>query len=102
MPRCPPGSTLFPYTTLFRSGSIVAAYLYWDWFMQPVLNLGNFYNQMMMAMAGAERIFNLLDTPPDVRDLPGAKPIPRIVRSEEHTSELQSQSKLVCRRLLEK
>lgn len=60
-------------------GSIVAAYLYWDWFMQPILNLGNFYNQLMQAMAGAERVFNLLDTPPDVQDLPEAKPLPRIV-----------------------
>jgi ATP-binding cassette subfamily B protein len=60
-------------------GSIVAAYLYWDWFMQPILVLGTFYNQLMQAMAGAERVFNLLDTPPDVQDLPNAKPLPRIV-----------------------
>jgi ABC-type multidrug transport system fused ATPase/permease subunit len=60
-------------------GAIVAAYLYWDWFMQPVLTLGNFYNQLMMAMAGAERVFNLLDTDPDVSDEPGAKPLPRII-----------------------
>src|SRR4051812_47067949 len=46
-------------------GTIVAVYLYWDWFMNPVLQLGNFYNQLMQAMAGAERVFNLLDTPPD-------------------------------------
>jgi ATP-binding cassette subfamily B protein len=59
-------------------GSIVSAYLYWDWFMNPVLNLGNFYNQAMMAMAGAERVFNLLDTSPDVHDLPDARPLPRI------------------------
>jgi ATP-binding cassette subfamily B protein len=32
----------------------------------------------MMAMAGAERVFNLLDTRPDVRDLPDSKPLPRI------------------------
>jgi ATP-binding cassette subfamily B protein len=46
--------------------------------MQPILNLGNFYNQLMMAMAGAERVFNLLDTRPDVQDQPDAKALPRI------------------------
>ncbi|HTL29246.1 MAG TPA: ABC transporter ATP-binding protein [Tepidisphaeraceae bacterium] len=60
-------------------GSIVAAYLYWDWFMQPILNLGNFYNQLMQAMAGAERVFNLLDMKPDVQDVPQAKPLARII-----------------------
>lgn len=60
-------------------GSIVAAYLYWDWFMNPVLNLGNFYNQLLMAMAGGERVFNLLDTKPDVHDVADAKPIPHII-----------------------
>jgi ATP-binding cassette subfamily B protein len=47
--------------------------------MQPILNVGEFYNQMMMAMAGAERVFNLLDTKPDVTDEAQAKPLPRIV-----------------------
>ncbi len=57
-------------------GSVVTAFLYWDWFMGPILNFGNFYNQLMMAMAGAERIFNLLDTQPEVTDVPGAVPLP--------------------------
>jgi ATP-binding cassette subfamily B protein len=56
----------------------VAAYLYWDWFMNPILNFGTFSTQLMMAMAGAERVFALLDTPPDVQDEPDAKPLPRI------------------------
>jgi ATP-binding cassette subfamily B protein len=59
-------------------GGVVLAYMYWDAFMNPVLLFGNFYNQMMMAMAGAERVFDLLETPPDVQDLPHAKPLPRI------------------------
>ena len=59
-------------------GGVVAAYLYWDWFMNPIINFGTFSNQMMMAMAGAERIFALLDREPDVFDLPDAKPLPRI------------------------
>ena len=59
-------------------GSIVAVFLYWDWFMLPIVNFGNFHNQLMSAMAGAERLFNLLDTPPDVADVPDAKPLPTI------------------------
>ena len=60
-------------------GAVVAAYLYWDWFTQPILNVGEFYNQLMQAMAGAERVFNLLDTKPDVQDAAGAKALPRII-----------------------
>lgn len=60
-------------------GAVVAAFLYWDWFMNPILNFGDFYNQLMMAMAGAERVFSLLDTKPDVQDVAEAKPLPRIV-----------------------
>jgi ATP-binding cassette subfamily B protein len=59
-------------------GAVVAAFWYWDWFMAPIITLGNFINQLMMAMAGAERVFNLLDTRPDVTDEPGAVPMPRI------------------------
>jgi ATP-binding cassette subfamily B protein len=59
-------------------GSVVAAYLYWDWFMNPILTLGTFYNQLMQAMAGGERVFALLDTPPDVQDAPNATPLSRI------------------------
>src|SRR5688572_30976156 len=66
MIRRPPRSTLFPYTTLFRSGG-------------PRGRLLRFARDQ--AIRGA---------------LIGVK------RSEEHTSELQSQSKLVCRLLLEK
>jgi ABC-type multidrug transport system fused ATPase/permease subunit len=61
-----------------KVGGVVAAYLYWDWFMNPIINFGNFSNQMMMAMAGAERIFALLDREPEVFDLPEAVPLPRI------------------------
>jgi ATP-binding cassette subfamily B protein len=59
-------------------GAVVAAFLYWDWFMNPIVNFGNFYNQLLMAMAGAERVYNLLETQPDVQDAPDAKPLPRI------------------------
>lgn len=60
-------------------GAVVAAYLYWDWFMNPIRNFGTFYNQLLVAMAGAERVFNLLDMKPDVQDQPGAAALPRIV-----------------------
>jgi ATP-binding cassette subfamily B protein len=59
-------------------GAVVAAYLYWDWFMNPIRNFGNFYNQLLMAMAGAERVFHLLDMKPEVHDLPDAAALPRI------------------------
>jgi ATP-binding cassette, subfamily B, bacterial len=59
-------------------GAVIAAFLYWDWFMNPILNFGNFYNQLMMAMAGAERVFDLLGMQPDVQDVPDAKPLARI------------------------
>jgi len=60
-------------------GKVVAAYLYWDWFMNPIINFGNFYNLLMQAMAGSERIFSLLDLEPEVLDVAGATPLARIV-----------------------
>src|SRR2546422_5865240 len=84
MIRRPPRSTLFPYTTLFRSH----------------------------ARRGAGRI-ELADHPVEARELPGGVRWIRrsedralyacpSMRSEEHTSELQSRLHLVCRLLLEK
>ena len=59
-------------------GSVVAAFLYWDLLMSPILTFGNFHNQLMQAMAGAERVRDLLDLEPEVRDLPDAQPLPPI------------------------
>jgi len=59
-------------------GAVVQSFMYWDWFMNPIIEFGNFYNQLMQAMAGAERVFNLLDTPPEVQDVPNAVPLPRV------------------------
>src|SRR3954469_16263559 len=59
-------------------GAVLAAFLYWDIFTNSILDIGNFYNVMMMAMASAEQVFNLLDTLPDVSDVPDAEPLPRI------------------------
>jgi ABC-type multidrug transport system fused ATPase/permease subunit len=60
-------------------GAVVAAFLYWDWFMNPIIDFGAFSNLLLQAMAGAERIFSLLDTAPDVQDLPGAYPLPHVI-----------------------
>src|SRR5256885_10388545 len=88
MIRRPPRSTLFPYTTLFRSG-----------FHRPVpagdpgnhrLKAHNLAAVWRSFRAGGARCLVLVgpEAPPD--------------RSEEHTSELQSPCNLVCRLLLEK
>src|SRR2546430_7838030 len=92
MIRRPPRSTLFPYTTLFRSPRGA---------------------RLVVAVAGGKRDWQpgdvdavhgpLLDQPREDphTDAVGRAPA-RHTRSEEHTSELQSQSNLVCRLLLEK
>src|SRR2546430_11864237 len=82
MIRRPPRSTLFPYTTLFRSRHRPAA-AGERGRLQPALLEG-----VLRAGQGAARAR---------RHSPAVDP-----RSEEHTSELQSQSNLVCRLLLEK
>src|SRR2546427_5938931 len=83
MIRRPPRSTLFPYTTLFRSAITVTGALMWRaWWTLPV-NVVRAAS-VVHAIAGVWMIGLI------------------IMRSEEHTSELQSQSNLVCRLLLEK
>lgn len=59
-------------------GTIVAVYGYWDRLMASIVFLGNFYNQLMQALAGAERVFSLLDIQPDVSDVAQAKALPAI------------------------
>jgi ABC-type multidrug transport system fused ATPase/permease subunit len=69
-------------------GAVVAIYFYWDRFMGPTINMGNFYNTLMGAMASAERMFSLLDLKPDVQDRPNAKPVERLtgqIRFEDVT-----------------
>src|SRR3712207_7116268 len=83
MIRRPPRSTLFPYTTLFRSRA--------GHHGVPVRGAGR---AALPAPAGRDHLRLL--RPAEVAD-------PRVrVRSEEHTSELQSRQYLVCRLLLEK
>src|SRR2546430_10339060 len=76
MIRRPPRSTLFPYTTLFRSAAGIGC-----------------------ARAG---VFETTFREETETDLFGERRSCAAARSEEHTSELQSQSNLVCRLLLEK
>src|SRR3712207_8907385 len=81
MIRRPPRSTLFPYTTLFRS----------------VRQDEAARNRRHRQGAGPEDVVRGLDLPRN-----GAAEVEEIIRSEEHTSELQSRQYLVCRLLLEK
>src|SRR5688572_32665047 len=83
MMRPPPRSTLFPYTTLFRSRQVQI--IEQDASLGRLVEPDQQVGQGGLACAGAAHHGDVA---------------PR--RSEEHTSELQSQSNLVCRLLLEK
>src|SRR2546430_12817567 len=93
MIRRPPRSTLFPYTTLFRSPAAkisIAQFNKIDWtfvFVVPPVagHLAAFPINRHKRSGSQQRIHRFV-----------------FKRSEEHTSELQSQSNLVCRLLLEK
>src|SRR5688572_32719800 len=86
MIRRPPRSPLFPYTTLFRSG--------WE-----TLGLDGGFGMWTLPGYGD----HLERDDPDLRKRMSELGAPAgFERSEEHTSELQSQSNLVCRLLLEK
>src|SRR5690606_41816924 len=92
-PPCPP---LFPYTTLFRSGSAKARPEDQAIPCSEVDNLALVVGDDGITGEDAEIFPFLVDDPP----LAGCRfPHPR---SEEHTSELQSRENLVCRLLLEK
>src|SRR2546422_1589111 len=87
MIRRPPRSTLFPYTTLFRSSAFP--------------DLAHLHQRMgeiarVRGHFGEHLVHERRVRPPGERGLPG------LARSEEHTSELQSRLHLVCRLLLEK
>src|SRR5262245_62481442 len=90
-----PRSTLFPYTTLFRSEGL-SARLIWD--AVP----GTQYLRRPIWDAFLQRIANCIPICRRIQQ-PARRPaIAREPRSEEHTSELQSLRHLVCRLLLEK
>src|SRR5260370_32720474 len=83
MIRRPPRSTLFPYTTLFRSRAYAPRQL-WMW---PNARISVMGGQQAASVLLQVRLDNLRSS---------------TLRSEEHTSELQSHLNLVCRLLLEK
>src|SRR5947209_15957533 len=93
MIRRPPTSTLFPYTTLFRSGFVYA-------------NIGgtlffNGYEPNSYPQWDGPEMWKTDGTVAGTAPLPRPTPV-TASRSEEHTSELQSRQYLVCRLLLEK
>jgi ATP-binding cassette subfamily B protein len=59
-------------------GDLVMFFFLANLFFEPVQAIGNQLNQALMAMAGAERLFRMLDQPPEWRDASGAKPLPAI------------------------
>jgi ATP-binding cassette subfamily B protein len=59
-------------------GDLVIFFFLANLFFEPVQVIGNQYNQALTAMAGAERLFRLLDQEPDWRDAPDAKPLPAL------------------------
>src|SRR3712207_7393650 len=84
MIRRPPRSTLFPYTTLFRSEVGERWYKMWKAYQEDVIE--------------AHKTNDLSESQPTKGNIEGGL----TTRSEEHTSELQSRQYLVCRLLLEK
>src|SRR2546427_4992678 len=91
MIRRPPRSTLFPYTTLFRSSVMKLGLVNMDFDYCTYFGMEHStgYERLLRdCMAGDATLFQRADMVE--------------ARSEEHTSELQSQSNLVCRLLLEK
>src|SRR3712207_7261289 len=102
MIRRPPRSTLFPYTTLFRSANARAREIhktadlrtpYWDWTDRE----GDVHYQKYCGTPPEHLLFGLRQA----LDMLFAEGLENVFRSEEHTSELQSRQYLVCRLLLE-
>ena len=59
-------------------GTFLAFGTYISMFWNPIMNLSNFYNQMITNIAGAERVFEIMDTPPAITDGEGVKELPPI------------------------
>src|SRR5689334_24151501 len=97
MIRRPPRSTLFPYTTLFRSQSVHALCIGFQLIVRP--------NEAFPIRRNPRRVHvqavRIWHAPRSYQQLTSAN-LRLATRSEEHTSELQSQFHLVCRLLLEK
>src|SRR2546422_7545784 len=101
MIRRPPRSTLFPYTTLFRSHhqpARVVGVVRWDDCRARRVDR-HVAGRLAGGEAGAGRILGALGRG---REMSVTRRYDATLRSEEHTSELQSRLHLVCRLLLEK
>src|SRR3712207_8660160 len=96
MIRRPPRSTLFPYTTLFRSAAAGLALL------TRLDATGDYFGDVLPAILVFGLGLTLTVAPLTATVLGGVAEEHAGVRSEEHTSELQSRQYLVCRLLLEK
>lgn len=59
-------------------GTFLAFGTYINMFWQPINNLSNFYNQITTNIAGAERVFEVLDTEPEIEDAEGATKLPEL------------------------
>ena len=59
-------------------GTFMAFTSYLSMFWSPIRNLANFYNKIVTNISAAERVFDILDTEPDIRDEEGAAQLPRI------------------------
>lgn len=59
-------------------GDLVMFFFLANLFFDPIQVIGNQYNQALTSMAGAERLFRLLDAEPEWKDAPSATPLPRI------------------------
>src|SRR5688572_32448997 len=99
MIRRPPRSTLFPYTTLFRSREADEGARAGHLFVIPPSLESHPGCQPTNRSSPARPLLPNLPPSPALRS---ARHHAAFLRSEEHTSELQSQSNLVCRLLLEK
>src|SRR5260370_9104710 len=97
MIRRPPRSTLFPYTTLFRSPAPDARFGFAS--LHPVAPTDD--TEAGLRSVGQHRK-EFEQVPVGIREVQGGGGHPGQDRSEEHTSELQSHLNLVCRLLLEK
>src|SRR3712207_8118537 len=96
MIRRPPRSTLFPYTTLFRSRVLVTGAS--GGVGLAAVQLAKRRGATVIAVCSASKAADVMAQGADQTVDRGAD----LVRSEEHTSELQSRQYLVCRLLLEK
>src|SRR3712207_8168072 len=102
MIRRPPRSTLFPYTTLFRSGLYPPVGDDTTTITLTGTGLGDTQNGSIITLDGFPATANLLSSnaQPGWQDTQITFDLPPEHRSEEHTSELQSRQYVVCRLLL--